>query len=57
MIWIAYELIPEIIHDNAKNINNINKILEKFNMNLLEYLYLNKGTKGFGSYFGMNKTY
>jgi hypothetical protein len=41
MIWIAFELIPEIIHDNNKNINNIHKILEKFNMSLLEYLYLN----------------
>lgn len=47
MIWIAYELIPEILHDNSKNINNINRLLERFNMSLLEYIYMNKGTKAY----------
>ena len=37
MIWIAYELIPEIIYENFKNLNHINSILEKFNLVLLEY--------------------
>ncbi len=39
MVWIAYELIPEIIHDNLKNLSNINRVLEKFNLTLLEYKY------------------
>lgn len=45
MIWIAFELIPEILHDNLKNLNNINKILERFSLSLMEYQYIIKGNK------------
>lgn len=51
MIWIAFELIPEILHDNIKNLSNINKILEMFNLNLMEYQYLLKGNKVFNNQY------